>query len=48
MKNAGVFANKNINCAEFSVWDIYKINIFENNFVRPKQCIKADPENPLC
>lgn len=32
LKHAGVFGSKNINCAEFSVWDLYKINIYEENF----------------
>lgn len=36
------------NCNEFSLFDLYKLDIFEKDFKRPQQCIDADPENPLC
>jgi len=32
LKHAGIFKNHNLNCAEFSVWDLYKIKIYEENF----------------
>jgi hypothetical protein len=35
-------------CSEFSVYDQYRIKIFEENFDRPEECAQADPDNPLC
>ena len=51
MKEAGVFlkyGDINFNCNELTIFDMLKLNIFEKNFERPKQCLEADPENPLC
>ena len=37
-----------INCGEFLVNDMYRLNIYENDFDLPEDCKKWDPENPLC
>ena len=52
-KSAGLFGNvtDQINCAEFTNWDTYSLNIFDVNQIgqhRPQACQAADPENPLC
>jgi len=49
-KAAGLFGDltDEINCAEQTNFDIYSMNIFDSNYVRPPQCVKADPNNQLC
>ena len=41
-------SNDDINCGEFLVNDMYRLNIYENDFDLPEDCKKWDPENPLC
>lgn len=49
-KAAGLFGNftNTTNCGEFTNPDVYKMDVFEKNFKKPKACQEADPENPLC
>lgn len=45
---AGMFAPGVINGPEFTPRDIYTMDIFDKNFVRPEVCVKADPDQPYC
>jgi len=49
-KAAGVFGDltNQIQAAEFTNWDAYSLNIFDSNFIRPSQCVKADPDSQFC
>jgi hypothetical protein len=35
MKAAGVFQGVDVNCSELSVFDIYKIDIYDKDFKKP-------------
>lgn len=45
---AGMFVPGVINGPEFTPRDIYTMDIFDKNFVRPEVCVKADPDQPYC
>merc|ERR1711916_309246 len=49
-KAGGLFGDiaHQINCAEFTNWDMYSLDIYDPNPTRPPTCIQADPHNPLC
>jgi len=51
-KAAGVFdsIDSNFNCAEFTNWDAYCLDIFDPNYqqTRPLQCQQQDPNIPEC
>jgi len=49
-KAGGLFGDiaDQINCAEFTNWDMYSLNIYDPNPPRPPTCVEADPHNPLC
>jgi hypothetical protein len=49
-KWGGVFAEVNgtINCNEMSNWDDYTLAIFDANYVRPHECVQADPNSSVC
>jgi len=49
-KAAGIFGDitDEINGGEFTNWDAYSLNIFDSNYVRPPQCVAADPDLPYC
>ena len=49
-KAAGIFEEigNDINCAEFTPYDVHALKIFDENFEFPDICHTADPENPLC
>jgi len=51
-KHGGVFdeISQQINCAEFTNWDDYSLDIFKTPSTtdRPPQCVSADPNNSLC
>jgi hypothetical protein len=44
---AGLFPGA-INGPEFTPRDVYSLDIFDKNFVRPEVCQKADPNQPYC
>lgn len=48
-KHAGIFdeVKQQINCAEFTNWDDYTLNIFSTQ-PRPDVCTAADPNNTVC
>jgi len=33
---------------EFTDWDAYTLAIFDPNYIRPPQCVAADPDLPFC
>ena len=37
-----------VQATEFGPKDIYQMNIFDTNFKRPQECVKADPNLPYC
>jgi len=49
-KAAGLFGNiaNEIQCTEFTNWDVYSLAIFDGNFQKPPQCVNADPSLPFC
>jgi len=49
-KASGVFSeiDNEVNCAELTNWDDYALTIFDKNYVRPQQCVYADPNNQAC
>eukprot|EP01102_Stenamoeba_stenopodia_P022692 TRINITY_DN9549_c0_g1_i4.p1 TRINITY_DN9549_c0_g1~~TRINITY_DN9549_c0_g1_i4.p1 ORF type:complete len:568 (+),score=96.16 TRINITY_DN9549_c0_g1_i4:72-1775(+) len=49
-KHAGLFGDltDQIQCTEFTNWDAYSLNIFDSNYVRPSQCVTADPDSQFC
>jgi len=49
-KAAGIFGSiaSEIQCTEFTNWDVYSLAIFNGNFQRPPQCVQADPTLPYC
>jgi len=47
-KASGLFGDTDFQCAEATNWDIYTLNIFEQNQQLPSQCIAADPDLPFC
>jgi len=47
-KAAGIFGKHEINATEFTPRDVYLLDIFDKEFVRPQACIDADPNLPYC
>ena len=47
-KQGGMFNGTDVNCAESSVNDNYKLDIYEDPELRPDMCKEVDPENPTC
>jgi len=49
-KAAGIFGDivNEIQGTEFTNWDAYSLKIFDANYVRPQQCVLADPESQFC
>jgi len=49
-KEGGLFGNlkKLIQTTEFTNWDAYSLNFFDAKYVRPKQCVTADPDSQFC
>lgn len=45
---AGIFKAGSINGPEFAPRDVYSLDIFDKNFVRPDICQKADPDQSYC
>lgn len=47
-KAAGLFGDMEINTTEFATADVYQLNFFDEDFVRPQACVDADPDLPYC
>jgi len=49
-KAAGIFGDiaDEIQATEFTNWDAYSLNIFDGDYKRPEQCVKADPTSQFC
>jgi len=49
-KAAGIFGKltDSIQATEFTNWDAYTLNIFDSAYVRPQQCVEADPDSQFC
>jgi len=49
-KAGGMFSGMEINAAEFTIRDVYELNIFENDLknLRPQACKDADPDLEYC
>jgi len=49
-KAGGIFGDltSSIEATEFTNWDAYSLNIFNANYVRPQQCVEADPDSQFC
>jgi len=45
-----MFSGMEINAAEFTIRDVYELNIFENDLknLRPQACKDADPDLEYC
>ena len=48
LKAGGIFGDLDFNCNEMSMTDLSKLSIYDKHFVRPSQCVEADPDNKLC
>ena len=42
LKELGVFHGEEINASEFTVTDIYQLDIFEKGYDKPEFCVEAD------
>jgi len=49
-KEGGIFGKlkDEIQAGELTNWDDYSLNVFNGNYVRPKQCVTADPDSQFC
>lgn len=47
-KAAGLFGDDEINATEFQPHDVYQLDFFNKEFVRPEACVQADPMLPYC
>jgi len=47
-KAAGLFDDMEINATEFTPRDVYTLNVFDKNYVRPAACVAADPDSQFC
>jgi len=49
-KEGGLFGDiaADVQAVEFTNWDAYSLNIFNSGYVRPKQCVTADPDSQFC
>jgi len=49
-KHGGLFGNisDEIQCTEQTNWDVYAMNFFDSNYVRPEVCVEADPDSEFC
>ncbi len=43
-KSAGLFGDTDFQCTEATNWDVYTLNIFEDQVQLPPQCTQTDPE----
>jgi len=48
LKQLGVFHDLEINAAEFTIKDVYQLDIFEKAFEKPDLCREADYLLPFC
>lgn len=47
-KAAGIFGDMPINAVEHTPKDLYQMKVFKENWERPEQCVKADPDATFC
>ena len=48
-KAGGLFADQpDFQCSETTNWDIEALKIFNSSYVRPHQCVTADPDSQFC
>ena len=47
-KRGGVFGDMEVHATEFSPGDVIPLDVFNKTFVRPQQCVDADPDLPYC
>eukprot|EP00727_Mastigamoeba_balamuthi_P009416 m51a1_g5097 hypothetical protein (539) ;mRNA; f:283703-285716 len=49
-KQAGILGPRadQIMASEFTNWDVYSLDIFDRQWVRPEACQRADPDLPYC
>jgi len=47
-KAAGLFqeVGNEVNCGEFTPYDVYSLKVFDDDFAFPAECKEADPNNP--
>jgi len=45
---SGMLGNLVAYATEFTPRDVYNMDIFDKNYTRPQECVKADPELPYC
>lgn len=48
LRAAGLFADVQINAAEFTPKDVYQLRIYDTEFQRPEDCLEADAYIPYC
>ena len=48
LQTLGVLGNIAINTSEFTVKDIYQLQIFDTRYEKPDDCIVADPHLNFC
>lgn len=47
-KAAGMFDDFDVQATEFTPRDVYLLDFFDTEYVRPQMCIDADPNLPYC
>jgi hypothetical protein len=47
-KAAGLFGDMEVNAVEFSPKDVYQVDFFAKDVVRPQACVDADPDSQWC
>jgi len=49
-KAGGLFGDltDSIQGTEFTNWDAYSLKIFDSNYKRPENCVRADPDSQFC
>jgi hypothetical protein len=47
-KRAGILGDLPLHGTEFTPRDVYSLNLFDRNYVRPQACVDADPSLPYC
>ena len=47
-KAAGLFGDLEINATEFTPHDVYNLNLFDETFNLPDECLEANPGQPYC
>ena len=48
LRELGVFHGIEVNAAEFTVKDVYQLDIYDKKFVKPEVCIEADFNLDYC